>query len=58
MIWCVTLIITSALIHNERQIVALNVQQFGAGYPGPYCFQTITISYNGQTVQATITDKV
>lgn len=56
--WCVTLISTSALTHNERQIVALNVQQFGSGYPGPYCFQPITISYNGQTIQATITDKV
>jgi len=38
-------------------IVALNVEQFGSGYPGPYCFQPITISYNGQTIQATITDK-
>ena len=38
--------------------MALNVEQFGSGYPGPYCFQTVTISYNGQTVNATITDKV
>ncbi|KAI6096100.1 hypothetical protein EV401DRAFT_1145873 [Pisolithus croceorrhizus] len=27
------------------------------GYPGPYCFQTITISYGGQTAQATIMDE-
>ncbi|KAH0835628.1 RlpA-like double-psi beta-barrel-protein domain-containing protein-containing protein [Lanmaoa asiatica] len=38
-------------------IVALNVEQFGPGYPGQYCFKPITISYNGQTIQATITDK-
>ncbi|KAI6109767.1 hypothetical protein F5141DRAFT_807255 [Pisolithus sp. B1] len=38
-------------------IVALNVEQYGSGYPGPYCFQTITISYGGQTAQATIMDE-
>ncbi|KAF9242837.1 RlpA-like double-psi beta-barrel-protein domain-containing protein-containing protein [Melanogaster broomeanus] len=38
-------------------IVALNVEQFGPGYPGQYCFQTVTISCGGQTVVATITDK-
>ncbi|KAG8215760.1 RlpA-like double-psi beta-barrel-protein domain-containing protein-containing protein [Butyriboletus roseoflavus] len=46
-------------IWNSRSdmIVALNVEQFGTGYPGQYCFKPITISYNGKTVQATITDK-
>ncbi|KAG1721195.1 RlpA-like double-psi beta-barrel-protein domain-containing protein-containing protein [Suillus paluster] len=38
-------------------IVALNVAQFGIGYPGPNCFQTITITYGGNTAQATIMDK-
>jgi len=38
--------------------VALNVEQFGPGYPGQYCFKSITIQYNGVTMQATITDKV
>jgi len=38
-------------------IVALNVEQFGPGYPGQYCFKPITISCNGMTIQATITDK-
>lgn len=46
------------MIDKECQIVALNVEQFGPGYPGQYCFQEITISYNGKTIQATITDKV
>ncbi|KIJ67209.1 hypothetical protein HYDPIDRAFT_165904 [Hydnomerulius pinastri MD-312] len=46
-------------VWNNRNdpIVALNVAQFGAGYPGPYCFKTITISFGGKTAQATITDK-
>ncbi|KAI6028441.1 hypothetical protein F5J12DRAFT_805432 [Pisolithus orientalis] len=38
-------------------IVALNVEQYGSGYPGPYCFQSITISYGGKTTQATIMDE-
>ncbi|KAG6335158.1 hypothetical protein ID866_3942 [Astraeus odoratus] len=38
-------------------IVALNVEQYGSGYPGPYCFQSITISYGGKTAQATIMDE-
>ncbi|KAG9312543.1 RlpA-like double-psi beta-barrel-protein domain-containing protein-containing protein [Chiua virens] len=38
-------------------IVALNVEQFGPGYPGEYCFKTITILYNGISLPATITDK-
>ncbi|KAF9221100.1 hypothetical protein BS17DRAFT_768873 [Gyrodon lividus] len=47
-------------IWNGRNdlIVALNVNQFGPGYPGQYCFKTITISYGGKTTQAIITDKV
>jgi hypothetical protein len=38
-------------------IVALNSAQFGGGYPGPNCFKSITLSYNGKTAQATIMDE-
>lgn len=38
-------------------IVALNVAQYGGGYPGPQCFKSITISYGGKTAQATIMDE-
>jgi len=38
-------------------IVALNSYQFGSGYPGPNCFKNITITYNGMTTNATITDR-
>ncbi|OJA17778.1 hypothetical protein AZE42_06597 [Rhizopogon vesiculosus] len=38
-------------------IVALNVDQYGGGYPGPQCFKSITISYGGKTAQATIMDE-
>lgn len=38
-------------------MVAINVIQFGPGYPGPLCFKSITISYGGKTAQATIMDK-
>jgi len=37
-------------------IVALNQDQFGSGYPGPHCFETITITYGGKTAHATIMD--
>ncbi|KAF5386808.1 hypothetical protein D9615_001859 [Tricholomella constricta] len=30
-------------------IVALNTPQYGGGYPGPNCFKTITMTYNGKT---------
>ncbi|KAG1835284.1 hypothetical protein EV424DRAFT_1360124 [Suillus variegatus] len=38
-------------------IVALNVAQYGGGYPGPQCFKSITIWYGDKTAQATIMDK-
>jgi len=38
-------------------IVALNVVQYGGGYPGPQCFKSITITYGGKTAQATIMDE-
>ncbi|KAG1821104.1 RlpA-like double-psi beta-barrel-protein domain-containing protein-containing protein [Suillus subaureus] len=38
-------------------IVALNVAQYGAGYPGPQCFKSITIWYGDKSAQATIMDK-
>ncbi|KAH7889654.1 plant expansin [Phlebopus sp. FC_14] len=38
-------------------IVALNIDQYGNGYPGPQCFRSITISYGGKTAQATIMDE-
>ncbi|KAF9013837.1 hypothetical protein BDZ89DRAFT_1076776 [Hymenopellis radicata] len=31
--------------------------QYGDGYPGPNCFKTITMTYNGKTTQATIVDQ-
>ncbi|KAF9009389.1 RlpA-like double-psi beta-barrel-protein domain-containing protein-containing protein [Cyathus striatus] len=37
--------------------VALNSAQFGGGYPGPHCFQTITMKYNGKTATATVMDE-
>lgn len=55
---CATLTTARAVIDNEEQIVALNVEQFGPGYPGQYCFKTITISVGGVTTQATVVDKV
>lgn len=39
-------------------IVLIIVQQYGSGYPGPECFKTITINYNGKSAQATIMDEV
>ncbi len=39
-------------------IVALNANQFGTGYPGPNCFKTITMKYNGKKVIAKIMDMV
>ncbi|KAJ3566322.1 hypothetical protein NP233_g7078 [Leucocoprinus birnbaumii] len=38
-------------------IVALNSAQFGGGYPGPQCFKTISMSYNGKTATAQIMDE-
>ncbi|KIR77076.1 hypothetical protein I306_06014 [Cryptococcus gattii EJB2] len=38
-------------------IVALNSNQYGSGYPGPQCGRSITISYNGVQVAATIEDE-
>lgn len=45
--------------HNTPDdfIVALNTPQFGGGYPGPNCFKTITMTFNGKTTQATIMDE-
>ncbi|TFK41691.1 RlpA-like double-psi beta-barrel-protein domain-containing protein-containing protein [Crucibulum laeve] len=37
--------------------VALNTPQYGSGYPGPNCFKTITMKYNGKTTTATIMDQ-
>ncbi|KAG6815875.1 hypothetical protein H0H87_010618 [Tephrocybe sp. NHM501043] len=38
-------------------IVALNSNQYGGGYPGPNCFKKISMTYNGKTTTATITDE-
>lgn len=38
--------------------MALTVDQYGSGYPGPMCFLPITISYGGKTAQAVIMDEV
>jgi hypothetical protein len=38
-------------------IVALNSPQYGGGYPGPHCFQQITIHCRGKTTSATIMDE-
>ncbi|TFK42953.1 RlpA-like double-psi beta-barrel-protein domain-containing protein-containing protein [Crucibulum laeve] len=37
--------------------VALNSAQFGGGYPGPNCFKSITMTFNGKTTTATIMDE-
>jgi len=41
---------------NQDFIVALNHVQFGGGYPGKYCFEEITITHNGVSHGAKITD--
>ncbi|KZT28160.1 hypothetical protein NEOLEDRAFT_1087834, partial [Neolentinus lepideus HHB14362 ss-1] len=38
-------------------VVALSVDDFGAGYPGPNCFRNIQISYGGKTATAQVADK-
>ncbi|KAG6835415.1 hypothetical protein H0H93_001655 [Arthromyces matolae] len=38
-------------------VVALNINQYGSGYPGPNCFKQISMTYNGKTTTATITDE-
>ncbi|KZT28170.1 hypothetical protein NEOLEDRAFT_1176313 [Neolentinus lepideus HHB14362 ss-1] len=38
-------------------VVALNADDFGAGYPGPHCFQNIVITAEGKTATAQIVDK-
>ena len=38
-------------------IVAMNIPQFGPGYPGPNCGKTITITANGKTTKAKVMDK-
>jgi len=45
--------------HNVASdfIVALNTPQYGGGYPGPHCFKTIVMQYNGKTTEATIMDQ-
>ncbi|KAF9519801.1 hypothetical protein BS47DRAFT_996897 [Hydnum rufescens UP504] len=43
--------------HPSDFIVALNQDQFGSGYPGPHCFESITITCNGKTAHATIMDE-
>ncbi|KAJ7685011.1 RlpA-like double-psi beta-barrel-protein domain-containing protein-containing protein [Mycena polygramma] len=37
-------------------IVALNQQTFGYSYPSQYCYKMISMTYNGKTTQAQITD--
>jgi len=37
--------------------VALNVAQYGNGYPGPNCFKWIRITYGGKSVDAQIMDE-
>lgn len=38
-------------------IIALTVQMYGNGYPGPNCNKGVTIECNGKTAQATIMDE-
>jgi len=38
-------------------IVAMNIPQFGEGYPGRHCGKTITMTYNGKTTEAMVMDK-
>ncbi|KAJ7489885.1 plant expansin [Mycena galericulata] len=37
-------------------IVALNQDTFGNGYPSPYCWKMISMTYNGKTTQAQVVD--
>lgn len=37
------------MIGNSDWVVALNTPQYGGGYPGPNCFKTITMTFNGKT---------
>ncbi|KAF8631444.1 hypothetical protein AX17_005121 [Amanita inopinata Kibby_2008] len=43
--------------HPGDFIVALNTPQFGGGYPGPNCFKSITMNFNGKTTQAVVLDE-
>lgn len=38
-------------------VVALDAPDFGSGYPGPHCFQHVSITANGKTATAEIVDK-
>ncbi|OCF71909.1 hypothetical protein I204_07172 [Kwoniella mangroviensis CBS 8886] len=38
-------------------IVAQNSAQYGSGYPGPNCGRSISVSYGGKTISATIADE-
>ncbi|KAL5536162.1 hypothetical protein ACEPAF_4267 [Sanghuangporus sanghuang] len=42
---------------NSAHVVALNGQQFGSGYPGPYCGKQIRITANGKSYNANVVDK-
>ncbi|KAL5508755.1 hypothetical protein ACEPAG_4734 [Sanghuangporus baumii] len=43
---------------NSAHVVALNGEQLGSGYPGPYCGKEIRIiTANGKTYNANIVDK-
>ncbi|TFK41690.1 hypothetical protein BDQ12DRAFT_678348 [Crucibulum laeve] len=42
---------------DDSYTVAINSPQYGGGSPGPNCFKSITISYNGKTAIATIMDE-
>jgi len=43
-------------VRNNEWTVALNMDQLGYSYPSQHCFKTITMTYNGKTATATITD--
>jgi len=44
--------------NNENEfVVALNAEQYGSGYPGPHCGESITLRYNGKSATAKIVDR-
>lgn len=47
-----------SLISPFIDIYRFKFQQYGDGYPGPHCGETVTITANGKTATAVIEDEV
>ncbi|THH04060.1 hypothetical protein EW145_g5799 [Phellinidium pouzarii] len=55
---CLPTYVENICVFFYCEVVALNSEQFGAGFPGPNCFRKIFITANGKTATAQIVDKV